>query len=86
MLVNNNNFIITIIIIINVRHRGTVICYHHHYIDGGGCCVHHGHDSCYGNSVHVSDGNSTNGGFVVLVLPPPQHGSDEYALSGVEHG
>jgi hypothetical protein len=22
----------------------------------------------------VSDGNSTNGGFVVLVLPPPPHG------------
>jgi len=80
----NNSYII--IIIINERHCSTVTCLHHYlYTDGGGCHVHHGHGSCCGNGVHVSDGDCSNGGCVVLVLPAP-HGGDEYASPGVEHG
>jgi hypothetical protein len=67
-------------------HCSTVVCLRRYlYIDGGGCHVHHGHDSCYGNGVHVSDGDCSNGGCVVLVLPPP-HGRDEYVSPGSERG
>jgi len=84
LFINNSYYIITIII--NERHCSTVICLHHYlYTDGGGCHVHHGHGSCHGNGVHVSDGDCSNGGCVVLVLPTP-HGGDEYASPGVEHG
>lgn len=82
---NNNNYIVTIIII-NGRHCRTVICLRYYlYIDGGGCHIQHGHDSSYGNGVHVSDDDCSNGGCVVLVLPP-SHGGDEYASPSVEHG
>jgi hypothetical protein len=80
----NNNY--CYIIIINERRCSTVICLRHNpYVVGGGCHVHHGHDSCYGNGVHVSDGDYSNGGCVVLVLPPP-YGGDEYTSPGMEHG
>ena len=89
MFINNNYYIIIIIIIIiiiNERHCSTVICLRHYlYTDGGGCHVHHGRDSCHDNGVHVSDGDCSNGGSVVLVLPTP-HDGDGYASPSVEHG
>ena len=84
---NNSNNYYYYYNIINERHCDTVTCHHHHHhhIDDCGCHVHLGHDSCYSNGVHVSDGDCSNGDCVVLVWPPP-HGGDECASPGVEQG